>query len=163
MPPAPPGQRPAGQDELVDAVLRTSRLLVAVALRSLSAAAEEVTLPQYRALVVLADRGPQRVADLAAELDVSSSTATRMCDRLERKELAHRSTDADDRRVTTVAITSTGRAVVDQVVEARRAEIARLLRRMPAASRRTVIDGLASLSAAAGQEPEQPWTLGWDT
>jgi hypothetical protein len=37
-------------DELVDTVLAASRALVAVAARSLAAAGDEVTLPQYRAL-----------------------------------------------------------------------------------------------------------------
>jgi len=43
----------------VDTVLAASRALVAVAARSLAAAGDEVTLPQYRALVVLAARGPR--------------------------------------------------------------------------------------------------------
>ena len=46
-------------------MLTASRLLVAVAARSLADAGEEVTLTQYRSLVVLASRGPQRVAALA--------------------------------------------------------------------------------------------------
>jgi hypothetical protein len=50
-------------DELVDTVLAASRALVAVAARSLAAAGDEVTLPQYRALVVLSARGPQGTAD----------------------------------------------------------------------------------------------------
>src|ERR1700744_5254074 len=45
----------------VDAVLTASRSLVAVATRSLGAAAEETTIAQYRALVGLASRGPQRL------------------------------------------------------------------------------------------------------
>ena len=54
---APPAQ--VADDELVDTVLAASRALVAVAARSLAAAGDEVTLPQYRALVVLAAHGPQ--------------------------------------------------------------------------------------------------------
>ena len=69
-------------DELADAVLDASRVLVAVAARSLAAAPSDVTLPQYRVLVVLATRGPQRPSDLAAELGVAASSITRMCDRL---------------------------------------------------------------------------------
>ena len=65
----------------MDAVIGASRALVAIAARSLGAAGQDVTLPQYRALVVLASRGPQRVIDLAGFLDVNASTATRMCDR----------------------------------------------------------------------------------
>ena len=45
----------------VDAVLTASRALVAVATMSLGAAAEDTTIAQYRALVVLASRGPQRM------------------------------------------------------------------------------------------------------
>ena len=55
----------------VDAVLTASRSLIAVATRSLGAAAEETTIVQYRALVVLASRGPQRMVDLAGALDVA--------------------------------------------------------------------------------------------
>jgi hypothetical protein len=39
-------------DSVIDAVLSASRVLVAVAARSLSDIAEEVTLTQYRTLVV---------------------------------------------------------------------------------------------------------------
>ena len=79
-----PGQ---GGDELVDAVLGASRALVAVAARSLATVADDVTLAQYRVLIELAARGPQRLADLASALAVERSTATRMCDRLVRKRL----------------------------------------------------------------------------
>jgi hypothetical protein len=60
---------PRADPAAVDAVLTASRSLVAVATRSLGAAAEETTLAQYRALVVLASRGPRRMVDLAEALD----------------------------------------------------------------------------------------------
>ena len=78
----------------VDAVLTASRTLVAVATQSLGAAAEDTTIAQYRALVVLASRGPQRMTDLAAALGVTPSTAGRMCDRLLRKGLIRRTASA---------------------------------------------------------------------
>ena len=43
---------------------------------------EEVTLTQFRTLVVLSTRGPQTVTALAESLDVHTSTMTRMCTRL---------------------------------------------------------------------------------
>ena len=54
--------------------------LVSIAARSIAEKAHEVTLAQFRALVVLQSRGPQSLQDLATELDVVPSTATRMCD-----------------------------------------------------------------------------------
>ena len=104
----------AAGDAVVDAVLTASRTLVAVAERSLGAAAEETTLAQYRALVVLASRGPQRMVDLARALEVTPSTAGRMCDRLLRKGLIRRYRARADRREVQVSITAAGRAVVDR-------------------------------------------------
>ena len=107
------GHEAAG-DAVVDAVLTASRTLVAVAERSLGAAAEETTMAQYRALVVLASRGPQRMVDLAMALGVTPSTAGRMCDRLLRKGLIRRHRARADRREVLVSITGAGRAVVDR-------------------------------------------------
>ncbi len=47
----------AADEAAVDAVLTASRTLIAVATQSLGAVAEETTIAQYRALVVLASRG----------------------------------------------------------------------------------------------------------
>lgn len=147
---------------MVDAVLSASRVLVAVAARSLGDVAEEVTLVQYRALVVLASRGPQRVAALAEALDVTPSTATRMCDRLVRKGLVLRRHEREDRRQVRLSLAPEGRRIVDEVTERRRAEIARLLAAVPASGRRPLVDALRRLAQAAGEVPEQSWSTGWE-
>ena len=68
---------PLVHDSMVDAVLSASRVLVAIAARSLADAGEEVTLTQYRSLVVLASRGPQSMAALAEAVAVTPATASR--------------------------------------------------------------------------------------
>ena len=112
-------------------MLTASRSLIAVATKSLGAAAEETTIAQYRALVVLASRGPRRLVDLAGALDVAPSTAGRMCDRLARKGLIRRHRARGDRRAVLVAVTSAGREVVDQAAARRRALIADILAKLP--------------------------------
>ena len=149
------------QDEVIDAVLGASRALVAIAARSLAAAGVDVTLPQYRALVILAYSGEQRTIDLATELGVNSSTATRLIDRLVRRKLVRRQVNRDDRRATSVTITATGRDVVDAVRRHRRAEARRILRKLPDESRRALVESLDALRTAAGEAPEQMWSLGW--
>src|SRR5579862_8947891 len=57
-----------------DALLTASRVLVAVAARSLAEHEAEVSLQQYRALVVLGSRGAQRPVDLPQALSVDPST-----------------------------------------------------------------------------------------
>ena len=141
----------------VDAVLTASRTLVAVATQSLGAAAEETTIAQYRALVVLASRGPQRMIDLSAALGVAPSTAGRMCDRLTRKGLIRRHRARTDRRSVLVSITAAGREVVDQATRRRRELIAVILGRLPAATQRAVADALAAFAEAAGEIPDREW------
>jgi DNA-binding MarR family transcriptional regulator len=152
---------PASQEDVVEAVLRASRALVAVAARSLAASEEQVTLPQYRALVVLANRGPQRVADLAELLDVERSTATRMCDRLEGKGLITRERSREDRRTVELALTDAGRTLVAAVTRKRVRDIRRILARMPEQPRVALVGALESFADAAGEAPEQAWSLGW--
>jgi DNA-binding MarR family transcriptional regulator len=151
-----------GDDELVDAVLGASRALVGVAARSLATVAEDVTLAQYRALIELASRGPQRLADLATALGVEPSTATRMCDRLVRKGLVARRRSSDDRRAVRVSLTAGGAAVVAEVSRRRRVEIVEIMGRLPTAQRASVLRALRAFADAAGEVPEQDWSLGWD-
>jgi DNA-binding MarR family transcriptional regulator len=148
----------AGTDEAaVDAVLTASRTLVAVAASSLGTAAEDTTMAQYRALVVLASRGPQRMVDLAGALDVTPSTAGRMCDRLVRKGLIRRHRARTDRRAVQVSISPAGRQVVDQATARRRALIAGILRRLPAARQLAVAAALQEFALAAGEIPDSQW------
>ncbi len=149
-------------DSVVDAVLSASRVLVAVAARSLADVAEEVTLTQYRTLVVIASRGPQNLAGLAETVGVTPATATRMCDRLVRKGLIRRRGERGDRRQLRLVLTEKGRTLVDAVTERRRREIARIVSEIPAVEQAVLVQALGRLAAAAGEVPEQDWTTGWD-
>lgn len=148
-------------DDLVDAFLNASRALVGVAVRSLAAGDSDLTLPQHRALVLLTLRGPQRVRDLADLLGVNSSTATRHCDRLQRRGLVSRERSADDGRAVCVSVTDVGRRVVEQVTNARRGQISAILRTMPVPSRAPLLAALRGFADAAGEGPEQSWSHGW--
>jgi DNA-binding MarR family transcriptional regulator len=152
--------RNAPDEAVLDAVLRASRTLIAVAEQSLGAAAEETTLAQYRALVVLASRGPQRLVDLARALEVTPPTAGRMCDRLLRKGLIRRHRARADRREVLVSVTSAGRAVVDHATARRRELLAEILGRLPARQQTAVAAALQTFADAAGEVPDSQWPAG---
>lgn len=152
---------PPGDEAVVEAVLLASRALVAVAARSLAGVAEEVTLPQYRVLVLLALRGPQGLSGLADALAVAPSTATRMCDRLVRKGLVARAEDPSDRRQIRLLCTASGRRLVDEVSERRRAEIAAVVQALPIHARSEVLSALIKLADAAGEVPAEQDVLAW--
>ena len=149
-------------ESVVDALITASRALVAVAARSVAELGGDVTLPQYRALVVLASRGPQRGVDLAAELGVTPSTATRLIDRLVKADLVDRQPLPGDRRAVVVTLRTAGRRFVTKVTRRRRAEIRRIVARMSPLERAGAVAGLRALADAAGEVPEQQWWLGFE-
>ena len=152
----------AADETAVDAVLTASRTLVGVATRSMGAAAQETTIAQYRALVVLASRGPQRMVDLARLLEVTPSTAGRMCDRLLRKGLVRRTRARADRREVLVSLTAAGRAVVDEATARRRARLAGILGRLSAREQLAVASAFRAFARAAGEIPDSEWPAGPD-
>lgn len=152
-------ESPGSLELLTDAVLLASRALVAVASRSLASVGDEVTLPQYRALVVMAHApGGTPVGDLAQDLRITSSTATRLCDRLVRKKLARRRVNPNDRRETLMLLTVSGSELVAEVTRLRKAEIDAIMAKVSPVQHRAVIDALTAFCVAAG-ETELPSTF----
>ncbi|MBB4693537.1 MarR family transcriptional regulator [Paractinoplanes abujensis] len=145
----------------MQALMLASRAFVGLTARSLASVEGEVTLPQFRALVVLAVRGPQRSIDIAEELQVNPSTGTRMLDRLIRKGLVRRLRSTSDRRVVRVRLTPAGREVVDQVLTRRRADLERLVAATAQLWQPAVTEALTAFATAAGEVGEHDWWLGW--
>jgi DNA-binding MarR family transcriptional regulator len=150
------------EEEIVDALLALSRFFVGLAARSVAQVDEDVTLPQFRALVVLVSRGPQRVVDLAQELSVTSSTATRMCERLVRKGLAEKHVRPDDRRAAWIALTPTGRDLVGTVMRHRRAAIAELVSGLPITRPQVFAAVVNALVDAGGEVSAAQWQRRWE-
>jgi DNA-binding MarR family transcriptional regulator len=146
---------------VIEGLLGASRVLVALAAQSLAQLDSDVTLMQYRALVVLAAQGPLRTVDLATELGVAPSTMTRMCDRLVRKDLVQRFRRADDRRAVWASLTVAGKDLVGQVMRQRRRAITRLVRAIPVGDAAVVAGALSAFVEAAGEPPDASWWQRW--
>ncbi|WP_037851231.1 MarR family winged helix-turn-helix transcriptional regulator [Streptomyces sp. NRRL S-340] len=138
-------------EELSVAVMAASRLFVAISARALASTADSLTLPQLRALVVLDTCGPVKLVVLAATLGVNPSTALRMVERLEALDLVDRRTNPANRREVVLSLTGGGHELVTRVLAQRRAEIRRLVQRLPAQERAALIPALHALTAAAGE------------
>ncbi len=160
----------AGQFDDVDAVTRAvltaSRLLVAVSARSLAVVEEQVTLAQFRMLVVLSTRGETKLVTLAEMLQVAPSTAMRMVDRLIATGFADRRVNPGNRRETQLRLTEEGERIVEQVTAVRRREIALIVERMPECRRAALVAALDAFNEAGGEPPASFGTpalypLGW--
>jgi DNA-binding MarR family transcriptional regulator len=143
----PPTSDP--QAEIVTEVLAANRLFVAVASRALAGLAPEVTLPQFRTLVLLDQQGSMTVSALAEALGVVPSTATRMCDRLVAKGLIRRAVDRHNRRRVTVTLAGPGLQLIAASTARRRVELARILDALSPADQLRIAEALRLLVAAA--------------
>src|SRR5664280_1670591 len=149
-----------GVDEFVTAVLTASRVLVGVSARSLAEVEETVTVTQFRTLVVLDSRGEINLNSLAEELDVNSSTALRMIDRLLVAGLVTRRENPTNRREVLLGLSGEGARIVDVVTKSRRVEIARIVTAMPSERRSELIAALHAFADAAG-EPQPLPAVNW--
>ena len=148
-----PGDRALGEAETVGpevaGLVRLSRVLAGVADRSLQAASAQVSLAQFRALVVLARTDPCSAGELATALGLIGSTTTRLCDKLLALGWITRTDRAADRRTIELALTRSGRALVEQVLAVRDAELERILTHLPHQSRARLAAVLPPLLSAA--------------
>jgi DNA-binding MarR family transcriptional regulator len=84
--------------------------------------------------------------DIAADLGVTRSGATRVVDRLEHRGLAVRCCSTSDRRCTCVELTERGRAALDEAARCFTAVIDEVLTPLTAAERRTLASSLSTLA-----------------
>ena len=123
---------PAGQpiawarmvtDEAVSSVdvpenmLATLRGLVGLIDHVFAGEGGELTLPQLRTLILIADLGPQRSIDLATALGLDPSTTSRLCTRLEARGLVMARRSRESKRELQIALTRAGRQLLDSVAD----------------------------------------------
>lgn len=146
-------------DSVADAFVIASRALVGLAIRSINAAPVEVTLPQHRLMVLLATGGPRTIGDLAEQLGIDQSNASRLSDRLEKLGLIARERSTSDRRAVDVSLTALGEELLETVHTHRRHEVKRVLAQMSPRQMNTMVRALNSFSAAAHETTDTNWSV----
>jgi MarR family transcriptional regulator, organic hydroperoxide resistance regulator len=116
-----------------------------------------LTLSQYGLLEALADEPSARVQELAAHAGITASTATRILDALERRELVRRTRLDEDRRAVAVSLTDAGQQLVRAERDWLRGRERAFYAALPAAEQELAPDLLFRLAAlidelAAGPE-----------
>ncbi|WP_235493292.1 MarR family winged helix-turn-helix transcriptional regulator [Leifsonia sp. Leaf336] len=138
----------------VDAALQAADVMMRVAARSVSEVEDIVTSPQLRVLVMIATRGPQTLGNVATELGVHASNATRTCEKMVRAGLIHRAEDPADRRFVRVALTPAGAELVERVIGHRRTALAEVLAGMEPDERGVAVASFRAFARAAGDLPD---------
>lgn len=157
----PVAEADPASDPTIAATILASRSLLGFVVRSLAPALEELTLVQFRVLVVLEGDEPARMADLAERMGVHPSTLSRTVDRLSVGGWVTRVPVEGNRREVHVQPTDRARELVAEVTRHRRAEIAEVLAQLPDAKRKAVRRGMELFAAAAGDSsPDELLELG---
>jgi DNA-binding MarR family transcriptional regulator len=114
---------------VVDGLEQLVMAAVAMTARVLGEVAPELTLLQWRALVILGaqpvDPGTS-ISALASALHLSLSAMSRVVRRLETRGLVSGAKSASDGRVRVVRLSAPGRSIHDEVMARRRAELERI-------------------------------------
>lgn len=133
-------EQEAGPGRAVQAVRGLARLT-----RVMERASGELSLAHYRVLTAI-DAGGERASRIAVKLSLGKPTVSQAVEALSRRGLITRSS-ASDHRVSVLALTDDGRAMLGRVERAMVAELEALSARTD--NHHAVIDALAALGAAA--------------
>lgn len=106
-----------------------------------------LTFVEYSVLRVL-EEGSASVSRLAETVVRTTGGMTKIVDRLERRGLVRRVSDPSDRRGVLIELTADGRELSEKASDAYGVGRDRILRRLPAAQRRTIESGLGRLVTA---------------
>ncbi|WP_062287711.1 MarR family winged helix-turn-helix transcriptional regulator [Demequina phytophila] len=138
-------------DDATSATLVASRALLGIVARSLAPALSEVTVPQFRVLVVLSTAGPLRMGDLAERIGIHPSTLTRTVERLQHGGWITRAESPESRREVRVDLSESGAELVSTVTERRRALLHEVLDSVAPEDREAVRRGMEAFARAAGE------------
>ena len=128
-----------------------TRALVGLTLQSLRVLDGEVSVAQFRLLLVLSGLGRVPSSRLASELGMTASSVTRLADRMEAAGLLARGTDPRSRSIVTLEVTAAGIDLVARVVEQRHVLLAAVLDRMDPGEREAAARVARRVSELAGE------------
>jgi DNA-binding MarR family transcriptional regulator len=75
-----------------------------------------VTLPMYRVMAALWEKGDQRLGDLAAMTTIEISTLSRLIGEMKRRGLVTRTRLKDNARTVAINLTAKGRTLVEELI-----------------------------------------------
>lgn len=120
------------------------------------AASDELTPTRLVTLAAVAEHGPLRISDLADRVGISAATMSRLVDWLVEHALLTRTCSTKDLRVSNVALSPQGEALLERMRGIRTGYLAERISRLPADQVRALADALEVLEDfATGSEQER--------
>lgn len=124
--------------------------------RSRSASPAPLSASQLRAMFVLETAERTNLRDLAAALNSTPPSVSRLCDRLQAVGFLERASSTVSRREVELRLSDRGRQYLTELRDRRKAHLADVIETLPPATRSRVTDGLAQLRDAAVNHNHPP-------
>lgn len=105
----------------------------------------DLSMAQFRTLLILALHQPMTVTQIARELQVGVPTSSHLVEKLVQVDLAERVTDTADRRRTFVRLTEQGEAAARVMRQTPADPLPAFLRQMPESDMAALLQGLEAL------------------
>lgn len=125
--------------------VRNAVTRLSYSLRS-AATRDGVTPTRLTAMGILERRGPMRPGDLAARLNITAASMSRLTEALEQGDWVERAPDPADRRACLLSLSPHGRTALDSLREENAQELAALIRDLSQADRTAVERALPVLT-----------------
>jgi DNA-binding MarR family transcriptional regulator len=111
----------------------------------------EITIPQFKTLVLLERMGPLRMSSIASYFDRALSAITAVMDRLVKKGLVARHSDPSDRRLVICELTDRGRRSIEEFWRIGPQRIERVVGMMDLEELKVAVEGLELVCRAERQ------------
>jgi len=111
----------------------------------------ELTLPQFRTLILLYAQGPLRMSNISCQLGVGMPAVTSLVGKLEEKGLVSREHNTEDRRVVFCSATEQGKVEVEQFWRVGREQITRITGLLSEEEGKLVAEAMELIIRAAEQ------------
>ena len=114
-----------------------------------------LNLAEVSCLAIIDRHGPMPLSDVASRENLSAPTVTKIVVRLEREGLIERLGDPTDRRVSLVAVSKQGAALLERLRSSRTAYLHRKLRELSTEDLHRLLEALPVLEKLASEHEEE--------
>lgn len=106
----------------------------------------DITPAQFDSLVIISRANQLTIGDLSTRMGLAYSTTTDLVDRMERRQLAERMRDTEDKRVVRLRILDSGREMIEEVLRVRRQYLGEILASADGEEQGIILEALRSLT-----------------
>ena len=133
----------------LEPLLVATRTINAVIVRSLAAVDASLSMPQLRVMVILSHHEQASLSEVATDLGVDPSSASRTCEQLVQRELVEREPAAQDRRRLSLRLSSSGRRLLRRVMSRRAKLLAEIVEAMSEADQQAFMAAMDTFNVAS--------------